>query len=63
MAVHTRTYELVERFDRNLKAYRSGRYNETQIRGDFIDPLFEELGWDVHNRQAVRGISGRYRGG
>jgi predicted type IV restriction endonuclease len=51
MAVPTRTYELVERFDRNLEAYRSGKYNETQIRGDFIDPLFEQLGWDVHNRQ------------
>jgi hypothetical protein len=51
VAVPAKAYELVERFDRNLKAYRSGKYNETQIRGDFIDPLFELLGWDVHNRK------------
>ena len=50
MAVPARVYELVERFDRNREAYLSN-YNETQVRGDFIDPLLEELGWDVHNRQ------------
>jgi predicted type IV restriction endonuclease len=41
---------LVDRFDQNLNAYRSGAYNETQIRIEFIDPFFEALGWDVHNR-------------
>ena len=43
--------DLVERFDRNLAAYKSGDYNETQARGDFIDPLMRLLGWDVHNQQ------------
>ena len=43
--------ELVERFDSHRAAYHSGRYNETQLRRDFLDPLFEALGWDVHNRQ------------
>jgi hypothetical protein len=42
--------ELVERFDRYHDAYRSGRYNETQVRREFIDPLFEGLGWDIANR-------------
>ncbi len=41
---------LVERFDNQLDAYRSGRYNETQVRRDFIDPLFGALGWDIDNR-------------
>ena len=41
---------LVERFDSQLEAYRSGRYNETQVRRDFIDPLFGALGWDIDNR-------------
>ncbi len=50
MAVPARVYELIERFDRNREAYLSS-YNETQVRGDFIDPLLEELGWDVHNRE------------
>jgi len=39
----------VERFDRNVEAYRSGSYNETQARREFIDPLFKALGWDIDN--------------
>jgi hypothetical protein len=38
---------LVERFERNIEAYRSPAYNETQLRVEFIDPFFEALGWDV----------------
>jgi len=49
LAVPARVYDLVERFDRDREAYISN-YNETQLRGDFLDPLLEELGWDVHNR-------------
>ncbi|TAJ80240.1 MAG: restriction endonuclease subunit M [Gallionellaceae bacterium] len=41
--------KLVENFERNLDAYRSGKYNETQVRRDFIDPLFKALGWDMDN--------------
>ena len=43
--------ELVERFTGHRDEYRSGRYNETQLRRDFLDPLFAALGWDVHNEQ------------
>ncbi len=43
--------DLVERFARGLPSYKSGAYNETQVRVEFIDPLFGLLGWDVHNRQ------------
>ena len=32
---------LVETFDRNIESYRQGRYNETQLRREFIDPLFK----------------------
>ena len=41
---------LVERFERNIEAYHSPAYNETQLRREFIDPLFEALGWDVANK-------------
>jgi len=51
MAVPTKASELVERFDRNLEAYKQGKYNETQVRLEFINPLFEELGWDITNKQ------------
>lgn len=36
--------ELVERFEHNRQAYRSGHYNETQVRREFIDPFFKALG-------------------
>jgi predicted type IV restriction endonuclease len=45
--------EIVERFDRDKAAYKSGLYNETQARQEFIDPLFEALGWDIGNRQGA----------
>ena len=48
--VPTRICELVETFDRHIEAYRSQQYNETQVRREFIDPFFEELGWDVTNK-------------
>jgi type I restriction-modification system DNA methylase subunit len=41
---------LVERFQRNIEAYRSPAYNETQLRREFVDPFFEALGWDITNK-------------
>ena len=46
-----RIAELVDRFRQNEADYLSARYNETQVRTDFISPLLEALGWDVHNTQ------------
>jgi hypothetical protein len=43
--------KLVERFDDNVEAYKKGKYNETQLRREFIDPFFEQLGWDVANKK------------
>lgn len=43
--------DLIERFDRNREAYKSGQYNEMQLRQEFLDPFFEALGWDMNNRQ------------
>jgi hypothetical protein len=43
--------ELVERFERQLDAYRSPQYNETQLRREFLDPFFKALGWDIDNEQ------------
>ena len=41
--------QLVERFENNIQDYRSGNYNETQVRQEFVNPLFKALGWDVDN--------------
>jgi hypothetical protein len=50
MTTPTGIIELVERFERQHEAFRSGRYNETQVRREFIDPFFELLGWDLSNK-------------
>jgi hypothetical protein len=41
--------DLIERFDRQIASYKSGHYNETQLRREFLDPLFKSLGWDIDN--------------
>ncbi len=50
MSVPERIKELIKTFDNNLESYKKGNYNETQVRREFIDPFFEELGWDVANK-------------
>jgi len=45
--------ELVERFSSRINEYRSSQYNETELRGEFVNPFFAALGWDVHNRQGL----------
>ncbi len=54
----TQVDHLVERFARNLDAYRRAEYKEAQVRAEFIDPFFEALGWDVRN---VQGYAEQYK--
>jgi len=49
---------LIERFDHQLDQVRSPSYNEAQLRIDFINPMFRELGWDIDN---VKGSAEQYR--
>ena len=49
---------LVKRFNDHRDSYHAGKYNETQLRRDFLDPLFVALGWDVSNQ---KNYSERYR--
>jgi Alw26I/Eco31I/Esp3I family type II restriction m6 adenine DNA methyltransferase len=44
---------LVEKFERHRESYESATYNETQLRREFLDPMFDALGWDVQNREGV----------
>ena len=50
--------DLVERFDQQGEAYKSGQYNEAQLRKEFIDPMFKALGWDMEN---VSGYAEAYK--
>jgi len=51
MPAPKRIIDLVNSFKENLAEYKSSKYNETQVRQQFIDPFFEELGWDVGNKE------------
>jgi hypothetical protein len=46
----TAVLDLVARFRDQRQGYLSPSYNETQLRREFLDPFFQCLGWDVHNR-------------
>jgi hypothetical protein len=37
-------HRLVKRFEEHRDSYLSGKYNETQLRSEFLDPFFEALG-------------------
>ena len=59
MSVPEIVHRLVDRFHSNLDAYKSGNFDEAQVRVDFINPLFgKALGWDIYNE---KGYSEAYR--
>jgi hypothetical protein len=58
MAAPTEINNLVERFEQHLESYRSGNYNEAQLRKEFVDPMFRALGWDMDN---VSGYAEAYK--
>jgi len=41
--------QLIEKYKSDRKYYLSDKYNETLLRSDFLDPLFELLKWDIKN--------------
>lgn len=45
LQIHT----LVKKYEQNRDFYCSSRFNETELRNQFLDPLFEALGWDIRN--------------
>lgn len=44
MSVPNVILELIERFERNKDSYCSTQYKEAQLREEFINPFFGELG-------------------
>lgn len=41
--------QLIEKYQTDRDNYLTQKYNETQLRSDFLDPFFELLGWDIKN--------------
>jgi adenine-specific DNA-methyltransferase len=50
MAIPQDVLRLIERFDRHRDDYKCGRYDETLLRREFVEPFFEALGWDIGNK-------------
>lgn len=44
--------ELIEKYEAQRDTCLKADYNETQLRIDFLDPLFEIFGWDINNKKA-----------
>lgn len=42
-------HALVEKYEQNRDFYRTPKFNETEVRNQFLDILFEILGWDIRN--------------
>ena len=53
MTVPDSVYQLVEKFTSGERTYKRADYNETQLRVEFVNPLFEALGWDVRDNTQV----------
>lgn len=51
MALPARIAELVQHFTQHIDSFKGSGYNETRARIEFIDPFFNELGWDINNTQ------------
>ncbi|MEK6598865.1 MAG: N-6 DNA methylase, partial [Deltaproteobacteria bacterium] len=44
---------LISKFDKDKHHYLSKSYLEAQVRQDFINPMFEALGWDIENKKSL----------
>ncbi|TRZ88730.1 restriction endonuclease subunit M [bacterium] len=53
MSVPKEVSRLIEKFNQHLESYRSGKYNEAQLRNEFLNPFFKVLGWDMDNAQGL----------
>jgi hypothetical protein len=47
--IKNKIHTLVQKYEQGKEGYRTSRFNETQVRNEFLDPLFEILGWDIRN--------------
>ncbi len=46
---------LITQYQKNAKLYRNAKYfNEQNCRDEFISPLLECFGWDVHNKKGTQ---------
>jgi hypothetical protein len=51
MPAPQKVFDLIATFERNAEHYTAAPYKELMLRQQFINPLFECLGWDMENKQ------------
>jgi predicted type IV restriction endonuclease len=51
MSVPDSIRELVKRYEEHLASYHSAKFNEAQLREEFLNPFFEALGWEMFNKK------------
>ena len=47
MAAPKEIVDLVEQFENNLASYKSGYYNEIEVRREFVDPFFKAKVFEI----------------
>lgn len=47
--IKQKIHDLVQKYETGRNYYRTAKFNETQVRNEFLDTLFEILGWDIRN--------------
>jgi len=53
MSVPPELLNLMKKFEDNLEEHLHPSFNEDSTKNQFIDPLFELLGWDVNNKKGA----------
>ena len=49
-----RISRLIAQYQKNMEFYKNAReFNEQDCRDEFISPLLESFGWDVHNEKGT----------
>ncbi|MEX1014163.1 MAG: type I restriction enzyme HsdR N-terminal domain-containing protein, partial [Candidatus Paceibacterota bacterium] len=43
--------KIVADFEKNISYYKSSKYQEAEVRKDYLDPFFINLGWDVNHTE------------
>lgn len=51
--IYSKLKSLVKKFEANKYHYLSKNYLEEEVKIDFINPLFEALGWDIRNTKGL----------
>ena len=47
--IKQKIHDLVHKYEQDRDFYRTSKFNEMEVRNQFLDPLFEIFGWDIRN--------------